>query len=40
MKKQWITYLALISLFVLAIMVPIAGAFDNYAGGCDGCFTA
>ena len=37
MTKQWITYLALISLFVLAIMVPIAGAYDNYAGGCDGC---
>ena len=40
MKKHWITYLALISLFVLAIMVPIAGAFDNYAGGCDGCHGA
>jgi hypothetical protein len=37
MKKHWITYLALISLFVLAFMVPIAGAFDNYAGGCDAC---
>ena len=35
MTKQLITYLALISLFVLAVMVPIAGAYDTYTDCAD-----
>ncbi len=42
MTKQWITYLALISLFVLALMIPIAGAYPTYTdcANCHGAFTA
>jgi hypothetical protein len=37
MKKKWLKCATLIALLLLAAMVPVAGAFDNYSGGCDGC---
>ena len=42
MKKQRIAYVALISLLVLAVMVPVAGAFETYStnkstGNCADC---
>ncbi|MFZ2197362.1 MAG: hypothetical protein WAV13_06510, partial [Thermodesulfovibrionales bacterium] len=42
MKRQLITYLSLVSLFVLAVMVPFAGAYDTYAdcAACHGDFRA
>jgi len=42
MKKKWIAYVTLIALLVLAIMVPIAGAYDTYTdcAGCHGSFRA
>ena len=40
MKKKLTTCLTLVALLTLAILVSSAGAYDNYAGGCDGCHGA
>jgi beta-lactam-binding protein with PASTA domain len=40
MKKQLTTCLTLIALLTLALLVSGAGAYDNYAGGCEGCHGA
>ena len=40
MKKQLTTCLTLVALLALAILVSSAGAYDNYAGGCEGCHGA
>ena len=37
MKKQLIVYFTMISLLVLAIMIPGAGAYETYSAGCEGC---
>ncbi len=41
-KKQWIPFITLAALLILAIMVPVAGAYETYTdcASCHGNFTA